>query len=70
LMTSTAICACAFSVAHIAEALTAIALGGIVYSLTHKRVLRLPETPFHLEESPLYILVGFFVVFALLAWGA
>ena len=70
LMTSTAICACAFSVAHIAEALTAIALGGIVYSLTHKRVFRLPDTPFHLEESPLYILVGFFVVFALLAWGA
>ena len=70
LMTSTTICAQAFSAAHIAEAFAAITLGGAIYSLTHKRIVRLPETLFHLEESPLFILLGFFLVYALIAWGA
>lgn len=68
-MTSAAICAHALSAIHTLEALGAIAVGFLIYWLIRHRRFRLPETIFHLEESPLFILAGFLVVFALLALG-
>ncbi len=58
----------AFSLAHMVEAGLAIGLGSGLYLAIRKRSFTLPQRIFQLEESPLIILLGFFVVYALLAW--
>jgi len=59
----------AFTTPHIAQALAVIAVGGALYLLIRKRQFRLPSDIFRLETSPLIILVGFFLVYALIALG-
>jgi len=69
LLVSPAIYLHAFTTLHIAQALAVIAVGGALYLLIRKRHLRLPSEIFRLETSPLIILVGFFLVYALTALG-
>ena len=59
----------ALSAPHIAEALAVIAVGGSLYLLIRKKRFQLPSEIFRLETSPLIILVGFFLVYALMALG-
>ena len=59
----------AFTTPHIAQALAVIAVGGALYLLIRKKRFRLPSEIFRLETSPLIILVGFFLVYALIALG-
>jgi len=54
---------------HIAQALAVIAVGGGLYFLIRKKQFRLPSEIFRLETSPVIILLGFFLVYALIAWG-
>ena len=54
---------------HIAQALAVIAVGGGLYLLIRKKRFRLPSEIFRLETSPLIILAGFFLVYALMALG-
>ena len=69
LLVSPAINLHALSVPHIVEALAVIAGGGLLYALTRKKQFRLPDGIFHLEQSPLVILVGFFLVYVLIVLG-
>ena len=69
LLVSPAINLHALSVPHIVEALVVIAVGGALYLLIRKKQFRLPEEIFRLETSPLVILVGFFLVYALITLG-
>ncbi|MFC2107920.1 complex I subunit 5 family protein [Candidatus Bipolaricaulota bacterium] len=69
LLVSPAINLHALSVPHIVEALVVIAVGGALYLLIRKKSFRLPEGIFRLETSPLVILVGFFLVYALIVLG-
>ena len=66
LLVSPAINLHAFSMPHIAEALVVIAVGGALYLLIRKRRFRLPSEIFRLETSPLIILLGFFLIYALM----
>lgn len=59
----------AMSGLHIAEALGAIAVGGALYLVIRHRRFHLTERLFSLSESPLMILAGFFLVYALLVLG-
>ena len=68
-MSSWSCCIHAFTIVHIAEAVGAIAIGGAVYALFRKRTFRLPQAIFHLEISPLIILLGFVAVYVLIAVG-
>ncbi len=71
LMTSTPLCLHALGPAHLLESLAILLAGGGAYALVRRRIpFSLPERIFHLEESPLIILLGFFLVFALLLVGA
>jgi len=69
LLVSPAISLHALRAPHIAEALAVIAVGGALYLLIRKKPFRLPEGIFRLETSPLVILVGFFLVYALITLG-
>ena len=69
LLVSPAIYLHAFTAPHIAQALAVIAAGGALYLLIRKKHFRLPSEIFRLETSPLIILVGFFLVYALTALG-
>ncbi|MCK5247769.1 hypothetical protein KAR02_12755, partial [Candidatus Bipolaricaulota bacterium] len=69
LLVSPAINLHALSVPHIAEALVVIVVGGALYLLIRKKPFRLPQGFFRLDQSPLIILVGFFLVYALIALG-
>jgi len=69
LLVSPAISQHAVNGPHIAQAFAVIAVGGALYFLIRKKRLRLPSEIFRLETSPLIILVGFFLVYALIAWG-
>ncbi len=69
LMTSPTISMGAIDFLHLVEALAAIATGAAVYSLIRKRRFRLPMAIFRLEQGPLAILGGFFVVYVLILAG-
>jgi len=69
LLVSPAINLHAFTGLHIVESLAVIAVGGALYLLIRKKQFRLPEGIFRLETSPLVILIGFFLVYALIALG-
>ena len=69
LLVSPAINLHALSTPHIMEALAIIALGAVLYFLIRKKRFRLPSDIFHQETSPLIVLVGFFLVYALIALG-
>jgi multicomponent Na+:H+ antiporter subunit D len=58
-----------FTGPHIAEALAAFLGGGLLYLLLRKRSIRLPDAIFRLEVAPLLILMGFFLVYSLVAVG-
>lgn len=68
-MSSWSCCIHAFTVVHIAESFGAIAVGSALYALIRKRTLRLPQAIFHMEMSPLIILLGFVAVYVLIAAG-
>ncbi|TFH06520.1 MAG: hypothetical protein E4H08_10910 [Candidatus Atribacteria bacterium] len=70
LLVSPAISQHAVNGPHIAQALAVIAVGGALYLLIRKKRFHLPSEIFRLETSPLIILLGFFLVYALIAWGA
>jgi multicomponent Na+:H+ antiporter subunit D len=59
----------ALGVLHLAEAAGVLAVGGGLFAWLRNRRIRLPETVFRLEVSPLIILGGFFMVYALLLLG-
>jgi len=59
----------ALTAPHIAEAFVVIALGAALYLLIRKKRFQLPLEIFRLETSPLMILLGFFLVYGLLAIG-
>lgn len=69
IMTSPELGLHALSAAHIATAVAPLALGGTLYLLIRKRPFHLPTQIFRLEEAPLIILVGFFLVYALIILG-
>ena len=69
LLVSPAISHHAVSGPHITQALTVIVVGGALYFLIRKKRFRLPSEIFRLETSPLIILVGFFLVYALMVLG-
>jgi multicomponent Na+:H+ antiporter subunit D len=69
LLVSPAITLHAYSGLHIIEALVVIAVGGALYFLIRKRRFRLPSEIFRLETSPLIILIGFFLIYALMILG-
>jgi multicomponent Na+:H+ antiporter subunit D len=69
LLVSPAISQHAVNGPHVAQAFAVIAVGGALYFLIRKKRFRLPSEIFRLETSPLIILVGFFLVYALIAWG-
>jgi len=54
---------------HIAQALAIIAVGSGIYFLIRKKRFRLPSEIFRLETSPLMILLGFFLIYALMLLG-
>ncbi len=66
-MSSWSCCIHAFTPIHLIEAFGAILVGWLTYLVTRKRKLPLPQAVFHLEISPLVILVGFVGVYVLLA---
>ncbi len=67
IMTSPELGLHALSTAHIATAVGTLAFGGALYLLIRRRPLHLPTRIFRLEEAPLVILVGFFLIYALIA---
>lgn len=69
LLVSPAINLHALTIPHIAQAFAVIAVGGALYLLIRKRRFQLPSEIFRIETSPLIILAGFFLVFALIALG-
>jgi multicomponent Na+:H+ antiporter subunit D len=66
LLVSPAIYLHALTAPHIAQALVVIAVGGGLYFLIRKKRFRLPSEIFRLETSPLIILLGFFLIYALM----
>jgi hypothetical protein len=68
-MTSRSISLSAITPYHLIEALAAVALGVVAYVLIRKRSLSLSEGLFRIEQGPLIILGGFFVVYALMVLG-
>jgi len=66
LMTSVPLCLAALGGMHLIESLGSLLAGAGLYMLVRRRTLRLPQAIFRLEESPLIILLGFFLVFVLL----
>ena len=69
LLVSPSISLHALSTPHIVESLAIIAVGIALYLLIRKKRFRLPSDIFRLETSPLIILVGFFLVYALITLG-
>jgi multicomponent Na+:H+ antiporter subunit D len=69
LMTSASVSLNAIGIPQFVEALAAIAVGTAAYLLLRKRRFRLPEAIFRLEQGPLAILGGFFVVYLLILAG-
>jgi len=59
----------AMTFAHIAEALIVMAVGSGLYMSIRRRRFALPMEVFRMETSPLIILLGFFLVYALIALG-
>ena len=69
LMTSVPLCLAALGATHLIESFASLLVGAGLYLLVRRHTMRLPQAIFRLEESPLIILLGFFLVFALLLIG-